>query len=139
MRLGELLLRERGAAARDIAHALRRQKASLPHRAAVQAREAVKVDAQRLERLVDMLGELAAAQSKVARSDELRATASPELDRHLSRLEGITRELQETGISLRMVPVRATFQRMARLARDLAKRAGKEVDLVMSGEGHRAR
>ncbi|MDR2733481.1 MAG: chemotaxis protein CheA, partial [Spirochaetota bacterium] len=53
---------------------------------------------------------------------------------NLSQLDKITRQLQEMSTSLRMVPVRTTFQKMARLVRDLAKKSGKTIDFIMNGE-----
>ena len=46
----------------------------------------------------------------------------------------IMRQIQEMAMSLRMVSVRATFQKMARLARDLAKKCGREIEFVTEGE-----
>ncbi len=46
----------------------------------------------------------------------------------------LTSGLQNTAMSLRMVPIKNTFQKMLRLVRDLAKKAGKDIQLVMSGE-----
>lgn len=97
-------------------------------------KEAVKVDADRLDRLVDTIGELVIAESMVSQSPELRGFASPVLLRHLSLLDKITRELQGMAMSLRMVPVRTTFQKMARLVHDLSKKIGKKVEFNMSGE-----
>jgi two-component system chemotaxis sensor kinase CheA len=52
----------------------------------------------------------------------------------LGQLRGITSDLQRTAMSLRMVPIRNTFQKMARLVRDLATQQGKEIHLVLDGE-----
>ena len=103
-------------------------------RAAVQVRESIKVDAERLDRLVDTIGELVIAESMISQSSEFRINATADLLRQMSQLDKITRELQEMGMSLRMVPVRSTFQKMARLVRDLSKKSGKRVDFVMKGE-----
>jgi len=81
-----------------------------------------------------MIGELVIAESMVSQSEELRELNSTKLARHLSQLDKITRELQEMATSLRMVPLRSTFQKMARLVRDLAKKSGKPVEFVMTGE-----
>ena len=132
-KLGELLVRTGEAEPKDVAHALRGQKRGGSQQAA-QIREAVKVDADRLDGLIDTIGELVIAESMVSQSEELRSSASPQLLSHIAQLQKITRELQEMGTSLRMVPVRPTFQKMARLVRDLAKKAGKKVEFVMSGE-----
>ncbi len=96
-------------------------------------KEILKVDAQRLDQLVDAIGELVIAESMVSQSEELVSTASPTLVKHLSQLDKITRELQSMGTSLRMVTVRSVFQKMARLVRDLSKKSGKEIEFVMVG------
>ena len=133
-KLGELLARDGEVPAKDVAQALRSQKGAAQPQATMQVKEAVKVDADRLDRLVDTIGELVIAESMVSQSAELRNHASAQLARQLSLLDKITRELQEMATSLRMVPVRNTFQKMARLVHDLAKKSGKPVEFVMSGE-----
>jgi len=100
----------------------------------VQVKETVKVDADRLDRLVDMIGELVIAESMVSQSPEIAALNSVNLTRQLGQLDKITRELQEMATSLRMVPLRSTFQKMARLVRDLARKTGKQVEFVTTGE-----
>jgi len=96
-------------------------------------KEILKVDAHRLDQLVDAIGELVIAESMVSQSKELVGHASPTLVKNLSQLDKITRELQSMGTSLRMVTVRAVFQKMARLVRDLSKKSGKEIEFVMVG------
>ncbi len=100
----------------------------------VRLKESVKVDADRLDRMVDMIGELVICESMVSQSPEIRNSNGGNLTKTIGRLDKITRELQEIGTSLRMMPIRPTFQKMARLVRDLAKNAGKRVDFSMSGE-----
>jgi two-component system chemotaxis sensor kinase CheA len=131
-KLGEVLVREQAATARDVSQALRAQEQS--GRSGSPIRQSVKVDGERLDRLVDIIGELVIAQSMVSLSPELRKSISPALDKNLGQIDKITRELQEIGTTLRMVSVRATFKKMARLVRDLAKKSGREVNFVMSGE-----
>jgi len=143
-RLGELLVRTGEVSARDVSQALRVQKrhqdvagrggGDTPEGGAVTIRDTVKVDAHRLDQLVDMIGELVIAESMVCQSRELVTNLSADLSRHVSQLDKITRELQEMAMGLRMVPVRSTFQKMARLVRDLARKTGKEVNFTMQGE-----
>lgn len=102
--------------------------------AIVAVKEAVKVDADRLDRLVDAIGELVIAESMASQSLQQQCVADRQLARQLGQLDKITRELQTMATSLRMVPIKATFQKMARLVRDLSHKAGKPVDFVMSGE-----
>jgi two-component system chemotaxis sensor kinase CheA len=132
-KIGELLLKSGEVSGKDIVQALRSQKAQTQP-AVAQVREAVKVDADRLDLLVDMIGELVIAESMVSQSKELQSGRSTELARQINQLDKITRELQEMGMSLRMVPIRSTFQKMARLVRDLAKKSGKQVEFQTAGE-----
>jgi len=104
-----------------------------PPNEGMKSREVLKVDAERLDRLVDMIGELVIAESMVSQASELRG-ASTVLARHLGQLDKITRELQEIGTSLRMIPIKATFQKMARLVRDVARKSNKQVEFVTTGE-----
>ncbi len=130
-KLGEKLVKSGEVAAKDVAQALRGQKS---RQGQVQIKESLKVDAERLDALIDAIGELVIAESMVYQSIAQQEKPSQELVRHLGQLRKISRELQEMGMSLRMVPVRATFQKMARLVRDLAKKSGKKVNFVMNGE-----
>lgn len=102
--------------------------------AAAGAAGLVRVDTAKLDSLIDLVGELVIAQAMVAQDQALAATASEPLARSLGRLRGISSELQKTALALRMVPIRASFQKMARLVRDLSNQLGKEMRLVLEGE-----
>jgi len=110
------------------------QDAPAAPQAKFQRREAVRVDADRLDLLVETIGELVIAEAMVSQSGELRSSASVELARNLDHLDKICRELQEIGMALRMVPVRPIFQKMARLARDLSRKVNRPIEFAMSGE-----
>ena len=94
----------------------------------------VRVDTVKLDGLIDLVGELVIAQSMVVQNPELKAITSAHLSRCLGQLRGITSDLQRTAMSLRMVPIRNTFQKMSRLVRDLALQQGKEIVLSLEGE-----
>jgi two-component system chemotaxis sensor kinase CheA len=94
----------------------------------------VKVDTSKLDFLVDMAGEMVIAQSQVSHDPDLRALESPRIQRNLAQLARITEELQKTAMAMRMVPVGQLFRRMPRLVRDLARKAGKQVELETAGE-----
>jgi two-component system chemotaxis sensor kinase CheA len=130
-KLGEMLVESGQVDAKQVAQALRVQKSS---GAAGAVKETVKVDADRLDRLLDTIGELVIAESMIQGSPELKGRVSPKLVQQMGQLDKITRELQEMGTSLRMVPVRPTFQKMQRLVRDLAKQSGKKVEFTTVGE-----
>jgi two-component system chemotaxis sensor kinase CheA len=100
----------------------------------VKIKEAMRVDAERLDRLIDTIGELVIAETMVSQSPDVRGNLSVKLSKDLDHLDKISRELQEIGMSLRMVPVRPVFQKMARLVRDLAKKTNRQIEFVMVGE-----
>jgi two-component system chemotaxis sensor kinase CheA len=133
VKLGEMLVKTATVSAKEIAHALRTQTAAEAQQHAIAVHEVVRVDAQRLDRIVDNIGELVIAVSMVRQSVLLGGDGA-DLGRQLGHLDKITRELQEMGTSLRMVPVRPVFQKMARLARDVAKKIGKQVEFVTFGD-----
>ncbi|MCX8065349.1 MAG: chemotaxis protein CheA [Candidatus Hydrogenedentes bacterium] len=132
-KLGEILVKTGEVEAKEVVQALRAQRAQslTPMQT---AGEAIKVDANRLDQLVDLIGELVIAESMVVREVELRGDIYSELARHVSQLDKITRELQFMAMSLRMIPIKSTFQKMARLVRDLSKKTGKLIEFHMSGE-----
>lgn len=94
----------------------------------------IKVDVEKLDGLVNAVGELVIMQAMVRANPLVNGLSDPKLTKDFSQLSRITSELQKTAMSMRMVPIRQTFQKMIRLVRDLSKKTGKEVNLVMEGE-----
>ncbi|MBQ4854366.1 chemotaxis protein CheA [Rhodanobacter sp. B2A1Ga4] len=106
--------------------------ATAAHHAAP-AENSVRVDTARLDALVNHAGELVLVRNRLlslaARHDgEALAAAASELDR-------VTDELQNAVMGMRMQPVGRLFQRFPRIVRDLARQLGKDVELVLEGEG----
>ncbi|MCK9295341.1 MAG: chemotaxis protein CheA [Desulfobulbaceae bacterium] len=95
---------------------------------------AIKVDINKLDGLVNAVGELVIMQTMVRHNPLIASLSDPKLNKDFSQLTRITTELQKTAMSMRMVPIRQTFQKMTRLVRDLSKKTGKLVNLVMDGE-----
>jgi len=128
-KLGEILVEQKKVETKNVISALREQKRS-DQPVSLQ----VKVETGKLDNIVDMVGELAIAQSMLRQNELIMTSKDRKLDQINNQLNLITSALQKTAMSLRMVPIKNTFQKMLRLVRDLAKKAGKEVQLVMSGE-----
>lgn len=93
-----------------------------------------RVRTDRLDSLVDMIGELVIAHSIVAEDPILKDERSTELAKSIALSGKIIRELQDLSISMRMVPLRSTFRKMARLIRDMAQKQGKLVEFVTEAE-----
>jgi two-component system chemotaxis sensor kinase CheA len=100
----------------------------------IKVKETIKISADKLDRMVDMIGELVIAESMVSQAEEVEKIESLNLEKKINRLNKITRELQEIGLALRMVPVKSTFHKMARLVRDLSRKSGKPINFVMEGK-----
>jgi len=90
------------------------------------------VDTAKLDMLVDAVGELVIAQAMVGLHPKIHE--DDKLLRSVSQVNKIVRDVQETAMAMRMVPIGQTFQKMRRVVRDVARKAGKLVDLVLSGE-----
>ena len=127
-KLGEHLVKEGLAEPRDVGKALREQR-QIKENSAV-----VRIDTQKLDNLVDMVGELVIAQSMVLNNPGIEMIRDQKLQKDSAQLRRITSELQRISMSMRMVPIKSTFQKMIRLVRDLSKKSGKEVTLEMRGE-----
>ncbi len=128
-RIGEVLIARKKVETKDVLSALREQK-----KISQPATLHVKVDTNKLDNMVDMVGELAIAQSMLRQNGLIVSSRDRSLDQTVNQLNQLVSGLQKTAMSLRMVPIKNSFQKMLRLVRDLAKKAGKEVRLVMSGE-----
>jgi two-component system chemotaxis sensor kinase CheA len=98
------------------------------------AASAVKVDTTKLDSVVDLVGELVISQLLVLRNPALADRQDEQLSRDIAQLARITKDLQRTAMSLRMMPVRPTFRKMNRLVHDTAARLGKQVRFITEGE-----
>ncbi len=119
----------------------RRQGGAAAAAAAADAEQFVRVRTDRLDRLIDMVGELVIAQTMIAgdsamgaRADDRAAADGQALAKKIAHAGKIVRELQELAMGMRMVPLRATFQKLTRLVRDVSAKLGKEVEFVAEGE-----
>lgn len=96
------------------------------------AAENVRVPAERLDELMDRVGELVIAQSRLS---QLANTSADIMLRSVSEdVERLSGELRDTMMVLRMVPVGSLFARFRRLVHDLSRETGKEIELITEGE-----
>jgi len=127
-KLGEELITEGVVSTREVSSALREQRVAKENAASV------RIDTHKLDNLVDMVGELVIAQSMVLQNPEVLDIKDQKFQKDSVQLRRITNELQRISMSMRMVPIKATFQKLIRLVRDLSKKSGKDVVLEMKGE-----
>ncbi|HWQ77505.1 MAG TPA: chemotaxis protein CheA [Anaerovoracaceae bacterium] len=94
----------------------------------------INVDLNKLDTLMDLVGEIVITESMVSGSSDLAGLELDNFNRASRQLRKLTDELQDIVMSIRMVPIAATFQKMRRIVRDMGKKLDKEVDLVLMGE-----
>ena len=97
------------------------------------ATHTARVRLDRLDALVDLVGELVVAHWMIAQ-DPAAGHDHPELSRKVAHAGKLVRDLHDMSMGLRMVPLRGTCNKLVRIARDLAQRAGKEVECRVEGE-----
>jgi two-component system chemotaxis sensor kinase CheA len=82
---------------------------------------------------MDVVGELVIVHSQLAETSRRYSPVAPPLQGNVTQLNRITKELQSNAMSLRMIPIQPTFQKMERLARDLARDCRKAVSFTTRG------
>lgn len=129
---GELVIEMGAATPRQVNQALRAQKPEAAPAKTAGGDQSVRIDTAKLDGLVEMVGELVIAQTQVS-ANPIIAT-DPRLGKDAAQVTKIVRDVQEVAMAMRMIPIGSTFQKMARLVRDVSRKAGKNVELHISGE-----
>jgi len=132
-RLGEVLVRS-GVDAYEVETALQEQEHIKRTRQKAQADAAtasIRVQSDKLDELVDLVGELVTLQARLTQTtDRFENNELTSISENFERLIG---ELRDHTMSIRMVPIATSFSRFRRLVRDLSQELGKKVDLVTEG------
>jgi len=103
--------------------------------AAHAAHKTVRVDLDRVDRMIDLVGELVINGSMLGQKLVTAGVSkTPAVALAMHDLEGLTREIQDTVMLIRAQPVRAVFQRMTRLVRDVSAQTGKPARLITAGD-----
>ena len=129
--IGAKMVKSRAATVTDVAQAIRKQE-QIKGKKSVES--SIRVSTDRLDRLIDMVGELVISHAIVSQDKVVTGSNDHELIRKISQTGKIVREMQDLSMSMRMVPLKATFSKMARLVRDVSRKVGKNVNLVTEGE-----
>ncbi len=98
------------------------------------ASASIRVGVEKVDQLINLVGELVITQSMLAQTAQVEFIENERLYERLQQLERNTRELQESVMSIRMLPVSSVFSRFPRLVRDLAGQLGKQIELRTFGE-----
>ena len=94
----------------------------------------ISVDVSKLDVLMDLMGEMVIAEAMVTQNPELKNLQLNSFNKAARQLRKITGELQDMVMSIRMVPLSATFHKMHRIVRDMGRKLSKEVQLTLVGE-----
>jgi two-component system chemotaxis sensor kinase CheA len=127
--IGELLIQRGSVNPPVVEAALARQSQIREARA---ENRSIRVDADKLDRLINLVGELiisAAGANLIANGARI-----PELEEATSTLSSLVEEVRDSALQLRMVKIGATFSRFQRVVHDVSRELGKDITLVVSGE-----
>ncbi|MGE5630368.1 MAG: chemotaxis protein CheW [Caulobacteraceae bacterium] len=94
----------------------------------------ISVNVSKLDRLLDLMGEMVIAEDMVIQNPDLKGLELNNFQKAARQLHKITSEMQDMVMSIRMVPIATTFHKMHRIVRDMSKKLGKEVQLKLVGE-----
>ena len=98
------------------------------------SKQDIRVDLQKLDCLINLVGELVIAESMVTRCPAVAHVESEYYNRAKHQLRRICDDLKDVAMSVRMVPLSATFRKMVRLVHDLSTKSGKKIKLNIVGE-----
>lgn len=104
-----------------------------PARTSVAKQSLISVNQRKLDHLMDLVGELVTAESMVARNPDLDGLKLDNFTKAIMDLRKLTDELQDIVMSIRMVPLQSTFNKMERIVRDMGKKLDKKVDFFTEG------
>ena len=99
-----------------------------------QKQSLISVNLAKLDALNDIVGEIITTESMVISNPDLEGLELESFSKAARDLKKLTGELQDTVMSIRMVPLSGVFQKMNRIVRDMRKKLGKDVEFVMEGE-----
>ena len=94
----------------------------------------ISVNISKLDKLMNLVGELVTSESMVSQNPDLDGLQLDNFNKAARQLQKIIHELQDVSMSVRMVPLSLTFQKMHRIVRDMCRKLGKEVNLEIIGE-----
>jgi two-component system chemotaxis sensor kinase CheA len=135
--IGEILVDAGATRAEDVAKALDIQKtagASERRGAEELQRKEIRVDTAKLDKLFELVGELITAEAMVLNSPDIAGLKLDNFAKSYLNLNKISREIQETTMMIRMIPLEALFHKMTRLVHDLSRKFGRPVNFLVTGQ-----
>ncbi|MBF0117211.1 MAG: chemotaxis protein CheA [Desulfobacterales bacterium] len=138
--LGEILIKNGAATKSEVSAALTEQKhvkeiksaAAKEKESETSAISSIRVSSERLDKLVNLVGELVTVQDRLMQTSILKADA--DIISIAEEIERLASELRDHTLTIRMLPVGSIFNRFKRMVRDLSQNLGKNVELIIEGE-----
>ncbi|NTV14032.1 MAG: chemotaxis protein CheA [Desulfobulbaceae bacterium] len=113
---------------------IKKSAPAAPTQAAAIKRQDIRVDLEKLDSLINIIGEIVITENIVLFNPDLRGLELDNFNKAGAQLSKLVRELQELAMTIRMVPVSGLFRKMMRLVHDLGVKSGKKVELKLIGE-----
>ncbi len=136
--IGEILVEAGAVKPEDLRKALELQsiQSTKSERGTVEEvqRKEIRVDTAKLDKLFDLVGELITAEAIVLNSQDLKGLKLDHFSKSFAGLNKISREIQETTMMIRMIPLEGLFQKMTRLVRDLTRKFNKPNNFRVNGQ-----
>ncbi len=98
------------------------------------ARQDIRVDLEKLDELINLIGEMVIAENMLLHNPDLNGLELENFHKAGQQMNKIVRELQEMAMIIRMIPISGLFRRMIRLVHDLSNKSGKKIELKLFGE-----
>lgn len=133
-RLGEILVEQKGVSRAAVNAALKEQeqvRKKAAHKKEAAAASSIRVSAEKLDQLVDLVGELVTVQASL--SQKAGTLPDPDLVTIAEEVERLTSGLRDNAMSIRMLQIGTTFSNFKRLVRDLSNELGKQIELTTAG------
>jgi two-component system chemotaxis sensor kinase CheA len=100
----------------------------------LKVKDFVKIETNRLDHLIEFIGEMVISSSMLIKNCRDFLPENDEVIANTNQLERISREIQDIGMSMRLIPVKGLFQKMSRVVWDTSKKVGKRISFEMEGE-----
>ncbi len=132
LKFGQIVIKEKKAGANEVVDSLRKQEYEVKRTANDSGH--IRIPVRKVDNLVDMMGELIITQSLVEQEMARRFGTDDKVLTDLLKMSRITKDIQNLSMSLRMVSLKSTFQKISRIGRDAIAELGKNINIRLSGE-----
>jgi len=136
LKFGQVAVREKKVSAVEMTEVLKEQKRPAKESAGTTSEVArqIRVSVNKVDNLIDMLGELTILNSQLEQQLEAQSNSIPEISNTIARTSKIIRSVQDLSMSLRLIQIKNTLFRLTRIIRDTASELGKKVNITITGD-----